>query len=351
MNRRTFVNSSILSSAGIGLGLQSCKEEANSINRETDIIEKVKIAMLSMQRASWEQGVAVQSLMELGQNELAYMMAKEAVLRQTKEGRLAVLYTDNGITDPASSGMAVNKMGEKYEDKSLVDAAKKMYTYLQNEAPRNSEGTLYHTLRAPELWIDSMYMAPPFIAAMENYKDAIQQINGLRNFLWNDEHQLFSHRWSDKKNDFVNKDFWGVGNGWAAVGITQVILELPETANNEIQILKNYVIEILEGCFKYLREDYLFHNNVNDPTSFVETNLSQMLAYTIYRNCNYGLIPNQYIEIADKMRSAAHNKIDKYGYVQDVCGAPYFRSPGRATEGQACFLLMEAAHRDFHMSN
>ena len=44
------------------------------------------------------------------------------------------------------------------------------------------------------------------------------------------------------------------------------------------------------------------------------------------------------------MRRAAHGKVDERGYVQGVCGAPFFDSPGRATEGQAFFLLMEAAH-------
>jgi len=50
------------------------------------------------------------------------------------------------------------------------------------------------------------------------------------------------------------------------------------------------------------------------------------------------------------MRQAAHAKVDKHGYVQDVAGAPTFQKPGRATEGQAFFLLMEAAYRDYATS-
>ena len=46
------------------------------------------------------------------------------------------------------------------------------------------------------------------------------------------------------------------------------------------------------------------------------------------------------------MRNAVHRKVDKYGYIQDVCGAPFFDNPGRATEGQAFFLLMEAAYNN-----
>jgi hypothetical protein len=34
------------------------------------------------------------------------------------------------------------------------------------------------------------------------------------------------------------------------------------------------------------------------------------------------------------------------GLVRGVCGSPEFDHPGTATEGQAFFLLMEAAYRD-----
>lgn len=35
--------------------------------------------------------------------------------------------------------------------------------------------------------------------------------------------------------------------------------------------------------------------------------------------------------------------MEPYGFVHDVCGAPDFAHPGTAPEGQAFFLLMEAA--------
>ena len=49
-----------------------------------------------MQRASWEHGVAAQAMLELGDNEMAYLMAKEAVLRQLEDGdwRWYILITE-----------------------------------------------------------------------------------------------------------------------------------------------------------------------------------------------------------------------------------------------------------------
>ncbi|MGE5797977.1 MAG: glycosyl hydrolase, partial [Ignavibacteria bacterium] len=57
-----------------------------------------------------------------------------------------------------------------------------------------------------------------------------------------------------------------------------------------------------------------------------------------------GWIGGRYKENADKMRVAAHKKVDELGLVQGVCGSPEFDHPGTAAEGQAFFILMETAY-------
>ena len=73
-----------------------------------------------------------------------------------------------------------------------------------------------------------------------------------------------------------------------------------------------------------------------------------MLAYSIFRGVKSAWLASSYLPTAEKMREAAYSKVDEYGFVNDVCGAPFFDSPGRATEGQAFFLLMEAAYNNLH---
>ena len=117
--------------------------------------------------------------------------------------------------------------------------------------------------------------------------------------------------------------------------MTRVLRALPEDMHNEKQRLVIYIHAVLDGCLAHQREDGLFHDVIDDPSSFIETNLAQMLAYTIYRGVAGGWLQATYLETADRMRGTAHGKIDKYGLVQDVCGAPSFDHPGVATEGQA----------------
>jgi len=299
--------------------------------------------MLSMQRASWEQGCAMQALWEAGRKDLAFLMAKEAALRQMDDGRLSVVYSDNGGTDPAASGEVVFRMAAESNDRELLQAHEKMLDYLLHKAPRFDDGTIYHTLDSPEFWVDSMYMSPPFLCVAGQIDECLKQIEGIRRYLWNADSKMFSHRWHNREKRFINEKFWGVGNGWAIAGMARIIDDLPQVRSDARKTLIGYATENMEGCLKHLRPDGLFHNVVDDSETFVETNLSQMIAYSIYRGVTSGWLDRRYIDPAERMRNAAVLKVDQYGFVRDVCGAPFFETPGRATEGQAFFILMETA--------
>lgn len=344
-HRRNFLKTITAGTLAVAASSASGSTNESQKKKSTNQLVRVINAMLSMQRASWEQGVAMQSLWEIGETELAYLMAKEAVLRQVDDGRLSVLYTDNGVTDPAASGEVVYRMAQKTGETEFVEANKKMLDFLLNNAPKSEDGILYHIMSGPEFWIDSMYMAPPYLSAAGYHKEAIKQINGFRKALWNPEKKLFSHRWHDEKKIFPNEKFWGVGNGWSMACYARVIDTLPKNMENERKQLIAFAIENIEGCLPYLRDDGLFHDIIDDNTTFVETNLGQMIAYTIYRGIKSGWLLDSYFEKAEKMRDAALAKVDEHGFVQGVCGAPHFNSSGRAAEGQAFYILMEASRK------
>jgi rhamnogalacturonyl hydrolase YesR len=313
---------------------------------DSQILNQVSQALLTMQRYSWEQGVAAQAFLELGETGTAILLARAAVQRQMPDGRLARMHDKEGVTDPAANGEALLAAARLTREPALQTAAEAMLDYLLKAAPRAADGTLFHVTDANEVWVDSLYMAPPFLAAAGQLKEAIRQIQGIKNRLWNSEKKLYAHIWDEDRQELKRAVFWGVGNGWAAAGITRVIRTLPETFNEEKQELVIHLRELLDGCLAQQRPDGLFHNVLDDPGIFIETNLAQMLAYSIYRGISGGWLPSNYMEKADKMRAAVHQKVDASGYVQGVCGAPTFERAGTAPEGQAFFLLMEAAWKE-----
>ena len=351
MKRRTFIQGVPLSALALGNLITPSESEAGpglgKFSDETsERVERVKRAMLSLQRATWEQGVAMQALLEMGEDDLVILMARDAVLRQSPDGRLAMLGEEFALSDAASPGEAVLWAARKTGDPFLLNGFIKLLDYIENKAPRTKEGIIYHFTNIPQIWSDIIYMLPPFLAAAGKYKEAVRQIDGARSCLWNDDKKLLSHMWDSEKQLFVRKDCWGVGNGWSAAGMTRVIRALPESMHEERRKLIGYAREIIDGCLAHMRNDGLFHNIVDDPHSFVETNLAQMLAYSIYRGVKGGWIDQPYLKKADTMREGAISKVDSLGMVQGVCGSPEFDHPGTATEGQAFFIMMEVAHNE-----
>lgn len=324
-------------------------ESYSSAPEKNDTVRKVMNAMLSMQRRAWEQGVASQALLEMGEKELVILMAKDAVVNQKKDGRLGLNEGDRAVTDPASNGEPVLFAANATGDESLKAAANRMLDFLLYKSPKTPDGIIYHNYIENMIWVDAFYMAPPFLAVCGHYDEAVKQINGYRKILLDPQKKLYYHIWDQDRQVYSRKLFWGVGNGWAAAGMTRVLRALPESMANDKKIIAGYIKEVIDGCLKYQREDGLFHDILDDPSSFVETNTAQMLAYSIFRGVKGGWLDKSYLNYGQKMRTAAYGKVDSFGLVQGVCGAPNFNRSGTATEGQAFFLLMEAAYRDLQI--
>jgi unsaturated rhamnogalacturonyl hydrolase len=363
-SRRNFIkNTGVISLglAGLTTGAISCKTDATDgkdpekksgdlfkgkPSSLKDRIDRVLTATIGMQRFDWEQGTVAQALLEMGEYDLVVSFARAAIMRQT-DGRFSVIKGNGPINDCSSVGEAVLFAGKLTGDPVFKKGADEMLDVIKKTTHKNEEGIIYHTQEpAKFIMSDAFYMLPPFLAAAGEFDEALKQIEGYRKYLYHQKEQLYSHIWDDPNKEFEREDFWGVGNGWTAAGLTRVIKHLPDNRAEDKKRLIVYVKEVIDGCLKYLREDGLFHNVVNKPDTFVEVNLSQMISYTIYRGVAAGYLGSDYLEKAEKMRKAANEQVDYLGYVQKVCGVPNFDRQYVAPEGQAFYLLMETAAKE-----
>lgn len=199
---------------------------------------------------------------------------------------------------------------------------------------------------------------------------------------------LLAHNYDCTSRDFATpksggmygKKAWGVGNGWVCGGIIRVFRQIntevkaggwvndwvKEDEMGKQRVVRVYalLVGILDACLRHQREDGLFHNVIDDRETFVEVNLAQMLSATIYRLLSLqrqtGGIQLPVLEVAraveyegaaEKMCAAARTKVDRFGFVRDVCGSPRFDRSGTATEGQAWGILMEVARADWEGGN
>lgn len=312
----------------------------------------VKNAMLAVQRYPWEQGVCAQALWEMGDETTAIAMAHDAVLRQTEDGRLAVINANIAVTDPAANGEVVWRAYCKTGKELYREAAEKMLHYLMHKAPRTDKNILCHNevsfhegFSADQLWVDSIYMAPPFLAVMGELSEAVMQIEGYLSYLKDETTGLLYHIYDAGTGSFVRKKLWATGNGWALLGIARVAETAIEQKETEYaDRLIGYGKALLDAMLPYQLPDGRFHDILDEEDSFTEGTAAMMMATFIYRGLAGGWLPESYRTYADKVYNTMDAYVDEFGLIREVCGCPHFLTPGTSAESMAAYLMMQGWH-------
>ena len=97
--------------------------------------------------------------------------------------------------------------GKLTGDAQLQKAAENMLDYLLHKAPRTDSGIIFHNNHENKIWVDSFYMAPPFLAVAGHHQEAIKQIEGYRKIMLHPEKQLYYHIWDEDQQVFSRKLF------------------------------------------------------------------------------------------------------------------------------------------------
>ena len=303
-----------------------------------ELVERVVVTLLGMQRHSWEQGVASQALLDLGRGDIVLAMAADAVLRQSGRGWLGDL-AERGSVNGGANGEAVLWAAEVSGDPAYAAAAARQLGWLTDTGPRAADGTLFHLDGSREVWSDTPWMVAPFLAAAGRVDEAVRQVEGHRRRLHVEATGLYAHKWDEDEQRLVRPAAWGGGNGWVVAGIARMLRIVGEP----IDELAAHSREVLDACLAHRRPDGTFGDVVDDPGSFAEVNLAQMLAYAAYVGVADGWLPAQYASTADSLRATAVARVDATGRVTQVASAPHFDRPGCSPEAQAFFLLVHAA--------
>jgi unsaturated rhamnogalacturonyl hydrolase len=309
--------------------------------------ERVLTALLGMQRQSWEQGVAGHALLDLGRHDLLRVMARDAIVRQAPTGTLADIH-DDSVVNGAANGEAVAWLADTTGDAGHAAALGRQLTWLERDAPRAADGTLFHLMRNRRVWVDTVYMVVPLLVLAGHVEAAATQMAGHRQRLFDPSARLYAHQWDEDSASLVRGQFWGTGNGWVVAGIARALHHArrdPRTTAAWCADLAAHAKDVIDACLPLRTTSGQFHDVVDDPATFEETNLAQMLAYAMLTGVADGWLPARYAEAGRSLMRTARKHIDRDGFVTPVCGAPHFDRPGTSAEAQAFFLLATAAER------
>lgn len=205
---------------------------------------------------------------------------------------------DGSAGDPASIGTAVlianwtNLGGEYYAAAAIAQVQ-----YLFGPAvPKTQDGAISHRVSEVQLWSDSVYMVPPFLAYygittgnQSMLQEAYNQVHLYRSYLRNSsagglwQHIVLGTNGTDPRH-------WSTGNAWAAAGMLRVLGTLKSSSfsrnfNGQIKDLGNWVAEIHSAMYPHLQANGLFKNYADEDCAdnFDDASSSALLAATVYR--------------------------------------------------------------------
>ena len=183
MNRRAFMYATAVLGAPLaafpGAAAQAVQitgkknAEVYPRNESGRRIERATAAAMAMQRRDWEQGILAQALLEAGDRERLILLTKAAIVQRTPDGRLGVVISGSP-TDPSMGGAAYAQAAQWTGDTQIRQAVDGLADWIRIKAPRNADGVLYHVFGASEMWSDGLNCAPPFLAALGFYDEALK---------------------------------------------------------------------------------------------------------------------------------------------------------------------------------
>lgn len=230
------------------------------------------------------------ALLKAGHQDLLEMMVYDMVLRQSEDGRLCNVENTPAVTDSAFCIPAVLSEGKRTGRMEWVQAAHKNAVFLLHTAERTGDGILYHIQGTAEIWADSAAFLPYSLVLTGHPQEGCQQMRGILDRLYQKESGLYAHIWDENTGSFRDKNAWAVGNGWVLTGLLRTLTALPEEMVKEREDLAGCFQELLWYILSFQCEDGGFHDVLDDPGTYEESESTTMTACAIYRGIRDGIL-------------------------------------------------------------
>ena len=253
----------------------------------------------------------------------------DVILKKMKE-RFDDLLANHKENIPAKNHVDFNMFGSlplslyaSFPQEESYKAMGLSYADTQWELPANAKESEKRLARQgytwqTRMWIDDMYMITIVQAwayrttgdrkyidraahEMVKYLDELQRPNGL-----------FYHA-----PDVPY--YWGRGDGWMAVGLTEVLKALPKDSPYYKRITKGYR-KMMKSLLKYRNDEGLWNQLIDQPDFWTETSGSAMFTYAFIRGVKEGWLPAKtYAPAARKAWLALVPYINENNDVTNIC--------------------------------
>ncbi|MBQ4519215.1 MAG: glycoside hydrolase family 88 protein [Bacteroidaceae bacterium] len=258
-----------------------------------------------------------------------------------EDGTVVAYKREEFSLDRVNTGKILFNMYARTGEEKYKKALDLMYSQFKDQ-PRTKEGGFWHKKVYPhQMWLDGLYMGCPFYAEYaarynrpEAFQDIINQFcvvarhtydpaTGLYKHAWDESREMF---WCDKQTG-QSAHSWGRAMGWFAMAIVESLEFIPVNEPNRdslLAILDNVLVQIERYQDSKTGLWYQVLDRSGDKGNYLESTVSAMFIYSIYKGIRLGVVPAKYMAVADKGFEGFMKrfiKVDKSGVVSitDCC--------------------------------
>jgi unsaturated rhamnogalacturonyl hydrolase len=236
---------------------------------------------------------------------------------------------DNFNIDHVKPGINLIDLYEETGDERYLKAMQTLREQLTLH-PRTSVGAYWHKKIYPnQIWLDGVYMNTPFYTRYgvefnepANFEDVMVQINQAGDKTFDAETGLLYHAWDESRvqgwsdpETGHSPHFWGRAMGWYCMALVDVAGYLPADHPGHADI-KKILTRTIDALAKYQDpKTGLWYQVVNLPEhedNYLESSVSSMVAYTIAKGVNLGILDKSYFAMTEKAWNGLLNNMTSF---------------------------------------
>ena len=237
------------------------------------------------------------------------------------------VFLDN-LDSIGAVGMCLAESYQRTLDGRTLSVVLELAQAARRNVPRFQDGSFH---RKDTMWADDVFMSVPFFARMweitgkeEYLSECICQFRGFQKRLYIREKGIFSHIYFlDKER--ANGIPWGRGNGWVFLSAADFLKKLWEHEKGnglweKAREILAFFREFAAGVVRYQDQEGMWHQILDEETSYQETSCTGMFVTGISYGVSCGFLGPSYIYYARKGMEALRRKaITEEGVVKGVC--------------------------------
>ncbi|MBA3519626.1 MAG: glycoside hydrolase family 88 protein [Rhizobiales bacterium] len=234
-------------------------------------------------------------------------------------------------TDYLTPGLALARLVQCGADTLLPSMRRLLDCYLF-ETPRGETGLHYFRPDMPQfrttVLVDSLYHVPPFIAACAEpfrdpslYREAIVMWNEHAKVLSLPGKPLLCHNYdhgSGRRRGYG----WGRGNGWALLGLIDLIELLPSAAEDRDSVVEEFC-RLSSAVLAEQDASGFWRTLLDDRESYLETSTAGFFGAVFTKGARLGLLHAEYADAAELAWRALLTRIDQDGGVFGTSAATW----------------------------